>query len=100
MSSYAKEELEDEVDLNELDLDIGSLADQETSDVLDPAPKVRFEVKKAEVRKQYEDPQDKKSKVIVTRLSLQAKISEDGTNHEGANAGRVLFPDFVLAFDK
>lgn len=99
MSSYAKAE-DDDVDLNDLDLDIGSLADQETTDVLDPAPKVRFEIKKAEVRKQYEDPQDKTSKVLVTRLSLQAKVSEDGTNHEGANAGRVLFPEFILAFDK
>lgn len=90
---------EDDVDVNE-PVVMDDLSDQETSDVLEPAKKVVFEIKKAEVRKQYEDPKDKTSTWMVTRLNLQAKVGENGTDGEGKYAGRVLFPEFIIAFNK
>lgn len=100
MSSYAMQEEDDDLDINDLNISVGDLSNQESSDVLDPARKVPFTIKKVTVRKQYEDPQDKHSKVLVTRLAIQSKIGEAGTNGEGANAGRILFPEFIIAFDK
>lgn len=97
MSSYAAEEEESGIDLNDdVDLEIGSLATQESSNLVDKARKVRFEIKKAEVRTQYDDKSDKSN--WVKRLAVQAKISEDGIDGNGNSAGRVLFPDFILAF--
>lgn len=95
MSSYAQDE--ETVDINDdEDLDIGSLKEQESSNLVDKARKVRFEIKKAEVRTQYDDKSDKSN--WVKRLSIQAKISEDGIDGNGNSAGRVLFPDFIIAF--
>src|SRR5688572_4455626 len=96
MSTYT-EETED-VDINEdVDLEIGSLKDQESDDLIDKARKVRFVIKKAEVRTNYEDNK-KENPWSMKRLAIQAKISEDGIDGNGAQAGRVLFPDFILAF--
>ncbi len=99
MSSYA---MDDEIDLNDVNIEIGDLSDQETSDVMEPARKVRFEIKKAEVRTQKEDnkaPLSDSNQWTIKRLSLQAKVGEDGVDQAGKSAGRVLFPDFVLAFN-
>lgn len=94
MSSYAAE---DEVDLNDdVDLDIGSLKEQESDNLIDKARKVRFEIKKAEIRTNYDDKDDKSN--WVKRLSLQTKIGEDGIDGQGGSAGRMMFPDFVVAF--
>ncbi len=90
---------DDDIDINS-PVEIGSLDDQETSDVIDPARKVRFEIKKAEVRTQREDNKDSSSPWKVKRLSLQAKITEDGVNGDGAQAGRVLFPELIIAFNQ
>ena len=97
MSSYAQ--AEDDVDINDdVDLEIGSLKDQESDDLIDKARKVRFAIKKAEVRTQYDEGK-KENPWTVKRLALQAKISEDGIDGNGGSAGRVLFPDFILAFN-
>lgn len=97
MSSYSTAE-ESEVDLNDdVDLDIGSLKEQESSDLIDKARKVRFEIKKAEVRTSYQDGK-KENPWNTKNLSIQAKIGEDGIDGNGGSAGRVLFPDFMIAF--
>ena len=96
-TSYAMDD--EDVDLNE-PVVLDDLSDQETSDVMDPASKVRWSIKKAELRKQYEDPRDKTSTWLVTRLNLQVKVGEDGTDGNGLNAGRVVFPELILSYNK
>lgn len=97
MSSYAQ--AEEDIDINEdVDLEIGSLKDQESDDLIDKARKVRFSIKKAEVRTGYQD-NDKHKPWNTKRLAIQAKIGEDGIDGNGGSAGRVLFPDFLLAFN-
>lgn len=88
----------DEIDIND-PITIGDLSDQQVSDVIDPARKVPFIIKKASVRKQYADPQDKTSTVEVTRLSIDAAIGADGTDTEGKYANKHLFTDLVLTFN-
>lgn len=87
---------ESDIDINE-PIDIGDLSDQETSDVMDPARKVRWEIKKAEIRTNY-DNKDDKSAGHVKRLSLQVAVGPDGTDQAGLNANRRVFMDYVVAF--
>lgn len=88
--------MEDDVDLNE-PVVMDDLSDQETTDVLDPARKVTFEIKKATVRTRHDVDGDKSSP-YVKRLALQVAVGADGTDGEGANANRRLFPEYIIAF--
>lgn len=96
-TQYARED--EDIDLNDPVL-VGDLSDQTVSDVIDPARKVPFIIKKASVRKQYADANDKSSTVEVTRLSIDAAIGADGVDTEGKYANKHIFCDLVLAFNK
>lgn len=97
MSSAYATDSDDDVDVNE-PVTVGDLSEQETSDVMDPARRVPWVIKKAEVRVAREDKDDANSAHNVTRLALGVAVGPDGTDGEGANAGRWVFADYVLAF--
>lgn len=94
--SFAMEE--DDVNIND-PIVMDDLSDQESGDVMERASKVRWEIKKAEIRTTYDDKQDK-SAGHVKRLSLQVAVGPDGTDGEGTNANRRVFSDYVVAFTK
>lgn len=96
-AQYAMED--DAPDIND-PVVMDDLSDQETRDVIDPASKVPFTIKKASIRKQYADPQDKKSTVEVTRLVVDAAVDNDGVDGEGKYAGKHLFAELILSFNK
>ena len=87
--------MEEEADINEPVL-MDDLSDQESSDVMERAPKVRWEIKKAEVRTRYDNEGDKSN--YVKRLSLQVAVGPDGTDGAGLNANRRVFMDYIIAF--
>lgn len=91
-TAYADDE---EIDLNE-PIVMDDLSDQESTDVMERAPKVRFEIKKATVQTHYEDKSDKSK--YVKRLSLQVAVGPDGTDQAGANSNRRVFMDYIIAF--
>jgi hypothetical protein len=88
--------MEDDIDLNE-PIQMDDISTQETSDVLEPARRVRFEIKTAKIRTRYDDENDK-SGGYVKRLVLQVAIGPDGVDNEGGSANRRLFPEYVIAF--
>lgn len=88
-----------EIDINE-PVVMDDISDQETRDVIDPASKVPFTVKKASIRKQYANPQDKSSGVEVTRLVIDAAVGSEGTDQEGKYSGKHLFTELILSFNK
>lgn len=99
MSTGYSMEDDSDVDINS-PVVMESLEDQETTDLLDKARKVHFEIKKATVRTQHIDPQNKSSEWIFKRLSLQVAVGSEGVDGEGASANRRLFPEFLLAFNR
>jgi hypothetical protein len=96
-TGYARED--EEPDINS-PIVMDSVADQETSDVIDPVSKVPFVIKKASIRKQHLDPNDKSSSVEVTRLVIDAAIGADGVDTEGKYANKHLFTELILTFNK
>jgi len=87
--------LDDEVDLNEPVI-MDDLSDQESTDVMERASKVRWEIKEAKVRTRYDDESDKSN--YVKRLSLQVAVGPDGVDGAGASANRRVFMDYIIAF--
>ena len=96
-TSYA--EADDDVDVNE-PLVMDDISDQEVSDVIDPAKRVPFVIKKASIRVQHQDFNDKSSPWAVKRLVIDAAIGADGVDTEGKYANKHLFAELVLAFNK
>lgn len=94
-TAYAHDD--DDVDVNE-PVVVGDLSEQETSDVMDPARRVPWIIKKAEVRTSRKDNNDPTSEWNTTRLSLSVAIGPDGVDGEGTLAGRWVFADYTLAF--
>lgn len=78
------------------EVSVGDLSDQQGG-VLEAASKVSFTIRKASVRTQ----DDKESgKWSVKRLAVEAAIGPLGVDGEGKYAGKVLFPEFILTFNK
>lgn len=78
------------------EIDVGDLSDQQGG-VLEPHPRVQFSVKKASVR----TAEDKDTKTwMVKRLAVEAQIGPLGVDGEGKYANKVLFPEFILTFNK
>lgn len=96
-TAYAKD---DDVDLNESPIQMDDLSDQQVSDVIDPARKVPFVIKKASVRKQYADQNAKSGTPDVVRLVIDAAINADGVDTEGKYANKHLFTELILTFNK
>lgn len=96
-AQYAKED--DDVDINE-PIAMDDLSDQETRDVIDPVSKVPFTIKKASIRKQYADQNDKSGTPEVTRLVIDAAVDSDGVDGDGKYAGKHLFAELILTFNK
>lgn len=98
-TAYSQEEDDSGIDINS-PIIMESIADQETTDVIDPVSKVPFIIKKASIRKQYLDANDKSSGVEVTRLVVDAAIGADGVDTEGKYANKHLFAELILTFNK
>lgn len=78
------------------EVEVGDLSEQQGG-VLEAASRVGFVIRKATVRTQ----EDKDSKVwSVKRLAVEAAIGPLGVDGEGKYAGKVLFPEFILTFNK
>jgi hypothetical protein len=78
------------------EIEVDDLSDQEGNDVIEPASRVGFVIKKAELRIAKDKENDN---WFVKRLSLQVAIGPLGTDGEGKNANRRVFPEFILAFN-
>lgn len=94
--------MDDDIDVNDPVI-MDDISDQETSDVMERAPRVRWEIKKAEIRTQRLDNKAAASEDnpwTIKRLSLQVAVGPDGTDNEGANANRRVFQDYIIAFNK
>jgi len=96
MATAMQHDEEDDVSLNE-PVVMDSIENQETSDVLPASRKVLLVIKKAKIRTNYDDKDDK-SAGNVKRLSVQYAVGDDGTDGEGKNKNRRLFIDYVIAF--
>lgn len=98
-TAYAQSDDDSDIDINS-PIVMESIADQETTDVIEPASKVPFTIKKASIRKQYADANDKSSSVEVTRLVIDAAIGADGLDGDGKFANKHLFSELILTFNK
>lgn len=96
-AAYSKDD--EEPDVND-PIQMDDLSDQEVSDVMEPASRVPFIIKKASVRKQYADANDKSSEVEVTRLVIDAAIDAAGIDGDGKYANKHLFSELILSFNK
>lgn len=97
--STAYAQADDAPDINE-PIVMDSVADQETSDVIDPARKVPFIIKKASVRTQNVDSKDASSDWAVKRLVIDAAIGADGVDGEGKYANKHIFSELILTFNR
>lgn len=78
------------------EVEVGDLSEQQGG-VLEAASKVGFTIRKASVRTQ----EDKETKLwSVKRLAIEAAIGPLGVDGEGKYAGKVMFPEFILTFNK
>lgn len=97
-TAYSTAEDSDSPDINSPVL-VGDLSDQETTDVIDPASKVSFVIKKASVRTQHSDPKDTSSPWAVKRLVIDAAIGPEGVDTDGKYANKHLFSELILTFN-
>lgn len=95
-SNYSMED--DTLDINDAVTFDEGFGEQETSDTLEPARKVRLEIKSAKVRTRYDDESSKEN--WVKRLAIQYAIGADGVDGSGLNANRRIFMDYIIAFTK
>jgi hypothetical protein len=98
-TSYAMSD--EDADINQPIL-VDDLSDQETSDVMERAPRVPWIIKKAEIRISKLDNKAAMSENnpwLIKKLALQIAVGADGTDGEGANANRRVFQDYILAFN-
>lgn len=98
MSTAYATDTDSDVDINEPVM-VGDLSDQETTDVIEPASKVPFIIKKASVRTQHSDPKDTSSPWAVKRLVIDAAIATDGVDGEGKYANKHIFSELILTFN-
>lgn len=83
-------------------IEVGDLSDQTGEEVLEPARRVGFVVKKATIRTQLQDnkqPEGEDNPWKVKRLALQIAVGPDGVDGEGKYAKKVLFPELPLTFN-
>lgn len=100
-TAYAVDSDSDGPDINSPVL-VGDLSDQETSEVLDPASRVPFIIKKASVRTQAADAKQAVSDSnpwAVKRLVIDAAIGPEGIDGDGKYANKHLFPELILTFN-
>jgi hypothetical protein len=94
--------MSDDVDINSPEIQMDDLSGQETTEILEPAKKVRFEIKKATIRTQLEDNKRAEAddnRWKVRRLSLDLAITE-GIGDEAKYKGKHLFQDLILTFNQ
>lgn len=83
-------------------IEVGDLSTQTAEDVLEPARRVPFTVKKAAIRTQLEDNKHVESednRWKVKRLALQLAIGAEGVDGNGKYANKRLFPELALTFN-
>lgn len=83
-------------------IEVGDLSDQTGEEVLEPARRVGFTIRKATVRTQLADNKQSEGEDNpwkVKRLALQIAIGPDGVDGEGKYAKKVLFPELPLTFN-
>ena len=75
------------------EVDIGDLSTQTGNDVIDPAKKVRFEIRKMSVRTYQKDGETDWRKKF---LSVDFVVTSDGIDGEGKYANKHFFQDLLL----
>lgn len=75
------------------EVEVGDLSTQQGNDVIDPARKVRFEIRRASVRPYQKDGESTWRKKF---LALDIAVSE-GVDESGKYKGKHFFPDLLLA---
>jgi len=74
------------------EVDVGDLSTQQGNDVIEPAKRVRFEIRKAAVRPYQKDGEGSWRKKFLA-LDL---VIVDGVNDEGKYKGKHMFQDLLL----
>lgn len=74
------------------EVDVGDLSTQQGNDVIDPAKKVRFEIRKVSVRPYLKTGETEWRKKFLA-LDL---VIVDGVNEEGKYKGKHMFQDLLL----
>src|SRR5689334_5013271 len=74
------------------EVDVGDLSTQQGNDVIEPAKRVRFEIRKAAVRPYQKDGEASWRKKFLA-LDL---VIVDGVNEEGKYKGKHMFQDLLL----
>lgn len=74
------------------EVDVGDLSTQQGNDVIEPAKRVRFEIRKAAVRPYQKDGEASWRKKF---LALDLAVV-DGVNEEGKYKGKHMFQDLLL----
>lgn len=90
------------VDDEEIEIDAGEAHAQEKGDVLNAGKSVLFFIKKAEKKKMLLDNRREQSADnprTQTKIKLHLKVGPDGVDGKGLDAGKMTFPEFVVAFD-
>lgn len=90
--------MEDEVDINS-PVVMDDISDQEVNEVLDPASRVPFTIKKASIRTQHENPQDSSTTWTFRRLVIDAAIGDAGVDGDGKYTNKHLFSELLLQFN-
>lgn len=83
-------------------IEVGDLSTQTAEDVLEPARRVPFVIKKVAIRTQLEDNKTAESdsnRWKAKRLAVQLAIGPEGTDGEGKYANKRLFPELLLTFN-
>ena len=75
------------------EVDVGDLSTQTGNDVIDPAKKVRFEIRKVSVRPYIAKGESEWRKKF---LSLDLVVGSDGVDGEGKYANKHFFQDLLL----
>jgi hypothetical protein len=74
------------------EIDVGDLSTQQGNDVIEPAKRVRFEIRKVSVRPYQKDGESSWRKKFLA-LDL---VIVDGVNEEGKYKGKHMFQDLLL----
>src|SRR5689334_15560366 len=75
------------------EVDVGDLSTQQGNDVIEPAKRVRFEIRKVAVRPYVKTGESEWRKKF---LALDLVVGSEGVNGEGKYAGKHFFQDLLL----
>lgn len=85
----------DNLNTEEEVVEVGDLSDQQGG-VIDPAPRVGFVIRKAEIRTQKDE---ESGSWRVKKLAVQNAVGPLGVDGEGKYAGKIFFTELVLTMN-